>query len=113
PADAAQHAFLARQPPRHLESVLVLDLHHLIHDIQVQNVRNEPGAQPLELVLARLQLLPLLALGNDRAVHALDGHGPERRLTLLDDLANAGDGATRADAADEDVRLAVGVGPDL
>ena len=56
-ADAAQHAFLAGQPAGHLEGVLVLDLDHLIDDVQVEHARNEAGADALDLVPARLQLL--------------------------------------------------------
>jgi hypothetical protein len=53
-ADAAQDSLLAGHAPRHLEGVLVLDLDHLIHDVQVQNARDKPGADALYLVLARL-----------------------------------------------------------
>src|SRR5205085_1846647 len=112
-ADAAQHALLAGQAPGHLERVLVLHLDHLVNDVHVQDARDEAGADALDLVAARLERLALLGLGDDRAGHRLDGDALEARLALLDDFADAGDGAAGADAGDQDVGLAVGVAPDL
>src|SRR5262249_31814524 len=61
-ADAAQHSFLARQSPAHLKGVVILHLDDLIDDLQVENFRNEPGADALDLVPAGLLFLPRHAL---------------------------------------------------
>ena len=52
-------------------------------------------------------------LGDDRRVDRLDGDDLDAGLAALEHLAAAGDRAAGADAADEDVDLAVGVAPDL
>ena len=53
--DAAEDAFLRGQPAGDLDGVLVLDLDHLVDDLEVQHVGNEAGADALDLVPARLQ----------------------------------------------------------
>src|SRR5205823_1202316 len=112
-ADAAQDALLPRQPARHLEGRIVVDLDHLVDDAKVQHAGNEAGADALDLVRAGLERLAVHLLRDDRAVRRLDGDRLEARLARLDDLADAGDGAAGADARDEDVHLAVGVAPDF
>jgi len=52
-------------------------------------------------------------LRDDRLVTGLYGDGLEARLAFFDDLADAGDGAARADAGNQDVGLALGIGPDF
>src|SRR5207237_258943 len=112
-ANAAQPALLARQLAGHRERVLVGHLHHLVDDADVEHAGDEAGADALNLVPPRLQLLALHLLRDHRAGHRLDRDRLETGLALLEDLADAGDGAAGADAADQDVRLAVGVAPDL
>src|SRR5207302_909270 len=74
---------------------------------------NEAGANALDLVPAGLDLLALHLLRDHRTRDRLDRDRLEARLALLDHFTDAGDGAAGADAGDENVRLAVGVVPDL
>ena len=69
--------------------------------------RDESGADPLDRVG------PLRPSRQDRRGGRLDGDHLDPGLALLQDVADAGDGAAGADAGHEDVDLAVGVGPDL
>src|SRR6202044_1612098 len=80
---------------------------HLVVDLRVEDGGDEAGAQALELVRAGL------AAGENRGAGRLDGDQLEGGLAGLDDLADARDGAARADAGDDDVDLAVGVLPYL
>src|SRR5262249_29180281 len=112
-ADAAQDALFAGHAPSHDEGVVILNLDDLVHDAEVEHIGHEAGADTLDLVPAGLQGLALHLLRDHRAGHRLDGDALEARLALLDDLADAGNGAARADAGHEDVTLAVGVAPDF
>src|SRR5262245_22081570 len=112
-ADAAENAFLARQLPGHGERIVVVHLDHFVDDAEVQHVGHEARADALNLVPAGLQRLSLHLLRDDRAGDRLHRNRLERRFALLDDFADAGDGAAGADAGDEDVDLAVGVAPEL
>ena len=56
---------------------------------------------------------PGRAAGEHRRVGRLHGDRAEARLALGEHLGDAGDRAARADARDQHVDLAVGVGPDL
>src|SRR5205823_6933345 len=95
------------------KSVLIFDLDHLIDHLKVEHAGNETGSDALDFVFAGFQLLALHFLGDNWAGNRLDGDSLETRFALLDDLADAGDGAAGADAGYEDVCLAVGVGPDF
>ena len=53
------------------------------------------------------------AAGQQGRLGGLNGDDAHVRVLLLENLRDARDGATRANAGDEDVNLAVGVGPDL
>src|SRR5579862_5461183 len=112
-ADAAQHALFLGQAAGDLEGVVVLDLNDLVDDPGVQDAGNEAGADALDAMGRGSHRLAGHLLRDDRAVDRLDGDGLEARLALLDDLADAGDGAARADAGDENIDLAVRVVPDL
>src|SRR5947208_1711225 len=48
--DAAEHALLAGQPARHLEGFLVADDDNFVDDLGVEDVGDEPRADPLDLV---------------------------------------------------------------
>src|SRR5262245_14514353 len=112
-ADAAKHAFLAGHAARSLESIVVLNLHHLVHHVEVKHAGDEARADTLNIVLAWLHFLALHLLRYHRARDGLDSDGLEARPALLDDLGDARDGAARADAGYENVRLAVGIVPDF
>ena len=79
----------------------------------VQHVGDEPGADALDLVRAGPERLLVPQLADHRRVDRLDRDDLDRRLAALEHLAAAGDRAAGADAADQDVDLAVGVAPDL
>ena len=53
------------------------------------------------------------AAGQQGRLGGLNGDDVHVRVLLLENLRDARDGAARANAGDEDVNLAVGVGPDL
>src|SRR5690606_20819056 len=76
-------------------------------DGTVEDVRHEAGADALDLVRAGR------AAGKDGAVLGLDSDDAHRVLALLQNLADAGDGAARADAGYHDIDRAVRVLPDL
>ena len=99
--------------PGRFHRVLVGDLHHLVDNVEVEHVRNKSGADALNRVLARLDVLAGLALRDDRAIDRLDGHDLHVRLATLEHFAHAGDGAAGADARYKNVDLAVGVAPNL
>ena len=79
--------------------------HHVIDYVHIQHVGDEPRADPLDRVLARLQRLAGAALGNDRADGRLDRHDLHARLAGLEHFADAGDRAARAHARHEDIDL--------
>src|SRR6185437_2129283 len=98
---------LAREPPGGRDGVVVAHPDHLVVDLRVQVAGNESGADSLLLVRRRL------AAREHRALRRLDGHDVDARLPLAEEAPGAGDRAPRADARDEDLHLAIGVGPDL
>src|SRR5688572_2918816 len=82
-------------------------VHDLVVDVAVEYVRHEIGPDALDLVR------PRLAGGQEGRLRRFDGHDLELRLELLQYLSDAGDGASGADAPDENVDLAIGVPPKL
>src|SRR5688572_13816796 len=97
--DAGRDAFLARQLARALEGLIVGDADDVVDDGGVEDGRHEAGAEALDEVWTRL------AAREHGAVGRLDGDDAHARLLRLEDLADAGDRATGADAGDEDVDL--------
>ena len=61
----------------------------------------------------RLHGLATAGLRDYRASRRLDRDGEELGVTALDDGGDAGNGTARADASDDSVHLAFGVGPDF
>ena len=45
-ANSAEQTFLSRQITRHLHAVLITDLHHLVDDVNIQNIRNKAAPMP-------------------------------------------------------------------
>ena len=88
-------------------AALVADLDHFVDHGAVENFGHEAGADALDLVR------PGLAAGQHRAVLGLDGEDAQRRPARLEHLPDAGDGAAGADAGNESVDRAVGIGPDF
>src|SRR5687768_109367 len=86
---------------------LGVNVHDLIVDVAVEYVWHEIGPDALDLVR------PCLAGGQEGRLRRFDGHDLELRLELLQHLSDAGDSASGADAADENVDLAIGVLPKL
>ena len=77
-ADAAHQAFELGQLTGRFHGVVVLHLHHVVDDVHVEHVGNEAGADALDRVLARLELLAGAALRDDGAVDRLDGDRSSR-----------------------------------
>jgi hypothetical protein len=112
--DADQHAFFAGQKAGHLHGFGGVHLLHPVDQRQVEGVRDEAGADALDLVRAGFQFLTGELLRNDRAFLRFDGDGQEvATLGVLDEPRNAGDGAAGADAGNQHVDVAIGVLPDL
>ena len=105
--NAGEDRLLSCQPAGRGDGVFVGHPDHFIVDLGVQQSGNEPGADALLPVRRRL------AAREHRAFGRLDGHDVDARLLLPEEAAGAGDRASGADAGDEDVHLAAGVGPDL
>ena len=79
----------------------------LVDDVAVEDLRDEVGADALDLVRAEA---PSDSSGESAGSTADD---LDLGLALLEDLTDTGDGPAGADAADEDVDATVGVVPDL
>src|SRR5918995_1274476 len=86
---------------------LGVNVHDLVVDVTVEHVWNEIAPDALDLVR------PRLTGGEQRRLRRFDGHDLELRLKLLQHLSDAGDGASGADAPNENVDLAIGVLPKL
>src|SRR6478609_4142477 len=106
-ADADEQTLLGRGAPGPLHGRLGVDVDDLVVELGVEDLRDEVGAEALDLVGAGL------AAVEDRGLRRLDGDDLHTGLAGLEDLADSRDGAARADAGDDDVDLAVGVLPDL
>mmetsp|Transcript_23762 Transcript_23762/g.74785 ORF Transcript_23762/g.74785 Transcript_23762/m.74785 type:complete len:329 (-) Transcript_23762:213-1199(-) len=106
-ADAAEDALLLGETAGHLDGLLGRHLHDLIDEGGVSVARHEAGADALDLVRAGL------AAGEHGGLSGLDGHDEEVRVHGLEELGGAGERAAGADAAEEDVNLAVSLLPDL
>src|SRR5262249_8128811 len=90
--DPAGDAFVPRERACSLKRGLIADGQHLVDEGTIKDVGNEPGAYALNL------MWPGLAAGKNRAVFRLDSDHAKRRLSGLQHLADAGNGAPRADA---------------
>ena len=96
----------AREHPRRVESGLVADGHDLVDDGAIENGRHEAGADALDLVrTGRAAGQDGLSSGSTATIFNVGAR--------LQHLADAGDGAARADAGDEDIDRAVRVVPDF
>ena len=84
-----------------------VDVDDLVVDGGVEDLRDEVGADALDLVRAGRSTV------EDRRLGRLDGDDLDTRLAGLEHLADSGDRATGADARDDDVDPTIGVGPDL
>src|SRR6478735_4397012 len=105
--DAHEQALLDGGTAGPLHRGLGIDVDHLVVDGRVEDLGNEVGADALDLVRAGG------AAVEDRGLLGLDGDDLHAGFAGLEHLADTGDGATGADAGDDDVDLAVGVLPDL
>ena len=118
-ADADQNAFFLGETASHGEGFVIADLDAL-GDLNVSSAvfemeiaRNESGTGSLDLVRAGLHGLAGEGLIDDRGCLGLDGDGLEAGLARLEDFGHTSDRTTRTDSGDEDVDLAIGVGPQL
>ena len=73
--DPDQDALLPGKPPGKLERLVARDLLHLIDDGEVEGVRDETGADPLNLVRPGLELQTGELLRDERALPGLDRDG--------------------------------------
>src|SRR5439155_11939937 len=96
--DAAEKALQRRELASRIGGVFIFHLNAFVDDLDVEHVGNEAGADALNGVAARLELLSLHLLRDDRTVDWLDRDGLHARLARLDHLADARDRATGAHA---------------
>src|SRR5690606_33140715 len=95
--DADRNAFEARDEARIGDGLLVRNGDDLVIDGGVEDFRGETRAQPLNLVRTGL------SAGQDGRCRRFDGDDLHGRLAGLQHLPDAGDGATGADAGNDDV----------
>src|SRR5665647_212641 len=105
--DTNQQPLFLRGTTRPLHGGLGVDVDDLVVDPAVEDLRHEVRTYALNLVRAGSTAI------EDRGLLGLDGDDLDVGVASLENLADAGDGATGADACDKDVDLAVGVLPDL
>eukprot|EP00906_Rhabdomonas_costata_P011341 RCo016105 len=111
-ADAREDAILGGQAAGHRQRVVLVHLHNLINEAEVQHLRNEARPDALDLVRAWLQRLSGPGLADHGALLGLHGDDVDG-LAGLPELRHAGDGSARADATHEDVCITTGRLPDL
>src|SRR5207247_2017216 len=97
--DADQKPLEARQRARVLDGLLVRDRDHLVVDGSVEDLGHEARADPLDVVKARLAARQH---GRRGRLDGVDGHVG---ALAAQHLADAGDGAARADPGHEGVDL--------
>src|SRR5665647_1276054 len=105
--DTDQQTLFLRSTPRPLNGGLGIDVDDLVVDLTVEDLGHEVGTEALNLVRAGSTAV------EDRGLFGLDADDLDLGVASLEDLADARDGATSANACDEDVDCAVGVLPDL
>src|SRR5450759_305505 len=101
-----QTLFLGRTPCPD-QRIVGGDLDDPVDQRRVEDLRDEPRADALDLVRA------LRLAGQDGRLGRLDGDDLYVRLALLEHLTDASDRAARADTGDEEVDLTLCIGPDL
>src|ERR1700728_260963 len=100
--DAYEQTFFEGQATGHGDGIVVGNPNDFVNEFGVENFGDEAGADSLDFVRSGL------ASGENGTVSRLDGDDFEGRFFGLDVFADAGEGATGANAGDEDVSLAVG-----
>src|SRR5215469_10908888 len=93
--------------PRCLEGGFVADADDLVDQARVEDIRDEPGADPLDPVRA------WRAAGQHGAVLGFDRNHLETGFAGFDDGADAGQRAAGADPAHDNIDRALGVSPNL
>eukprot|EP00906_Rhabdomonas_costata_P011343 RCo016111 len=111
-ADPREDALLGGQSAGQRQRVVLVHLHNLINEAEVQHLRNEARPDALDLVRAWLQRLSGPGLADHGALLGLHGDDVDG-LAGLPELRHAGDGSARADATHEDVCITTGRLPDL
>ena len=111
--DSAEKSFFGGQIAGHLHAIFILDSDDFIDDVDIQDVRNETGTDSLNCVLARLQILTGLALGNYGAGNRFYSDRNHFRFARFQYFAAAGDGAPGPHARDENIDLTFGITPDF
>src|SRR5660398_170847 len=104
---AVEEAHFTRQAPSHSDCVLVTYPNDLVHHVNVQYLRHEPGPNALDLVGSRR-----LSAENGR-ISRLHADHLNSGLPLLQDLPNAGHGAPGTHASNEHIHSSFSIGPDL
>src|ERR1017187_5104886 len=77
--NARQDPLLERQPPRRGKRVIVADRDNLVHDLQVEVLRDKPRSRALNLVRPRLEGFAVPRLRDDRRISRLASDGPKPR----------------------------------
>ena len=90
-----------------LERVVVVDGDDLVVDLRIEHLGDKARADALDLVR------PCHACGQNRRCLGLHGHDLHVRILGFQEFSRAGNGTAGADACDENIDLAVSVGPDL
>src|ERR1017187_5681153 len=96
-----------RGAPRGLDGVIGPYTDDFIADFAIEHIRNKPRSNPLNRVRA------FRAARQNRRCVRLDGHAAKGRLAPLYRLAPPRNSAPGPNARDQNVRLAVGIVPDL
>ncbi len=112
-ANAAHKSFKAGELSRCFKGVFIGHGYDFVDDADVQNAWDEPGADALNHVLARLQWLAASMLGDYRTDGRFDGHDLHSRLACFQNLADPRDCSARPDASHKDIDLAGRIAPNL
>src|SRR5450759_255434 len=105
--DSHEQTFFLGRATCPIKGIVGGELDDPVDQRHVQDLRDEPRADALDLVRT------LRLAGQDGRLGRLDGDELYVRLALLEHLTDAGDRAAGADAGDEEVDLTLGIGPDL
>ena len=118
-ADPSEDAFLLGETASHCKSVIVADLDAL-NDLgftsgifEMEVVGDESGSGALDFVWSWLQRLAGKSLRNDWRVSWLHGDRLKRGFAGAERLYATGDRSACSNGRDENVHLAIGVGPDF
>jgi len=101
--DSDEHAFFFANAAGHSEGVVVTHGDHLIHDIEVEIVRDEACTRALNFVGAGFDGLTRAGLGDYGGILGLNSNSAESFFAAFDDFRNAGERSAGANGRNEDI----------